>query len=111
MLCIGPSLISMVSSSVVCYANTLNLHSSPTRRSSDLEKAGSQDPLERRPGVRLLSRHAGGERPGAGDRLRRDEIARSEEHTSELQSLRQIASLHPPASEIVMMPYRLIIQE
>src|SRR5947209_17827869 len=53
----------------------IDLHSFPTRRSSDLQRARHLDAARRRGGV-------------AGDRarLRRARDERSEEHTSELQS-------------------------
>src|SRR5437016_8113857 len=66
-----------------CYGDHRDLHSFPTRRSSDLarhERAGARRGAQRR------------SRPGAGARLADTDRAwaaspRSEEHTSELQSL------------------------
>src|SRR5438309_9147946 len=58
-----------------CYSPPRNLHSFPTRRSSDLCRVDS-------PRLQARQRAGRGRRARAGDRLR----ARSEEHTSELQS-------------------------
>src|SRR5438045_9061745 len=64
-----------------CYGDHRDLHSFPTRRSSDLGTAG--DGLA----SKLLPRAARGQNAA---RRRRPLRSRSEEHTSELQSLRHV---------------------
>src|SRR5437773_6859518 len=68
-----------------CYADHRELHSFPTRRSSDLELVAA---LRRRRHINRDGELTAVGRPGVGDggsspRRRQD---RSEEHTSELQS-------------------------
>src|SRR5205814_8884631 len=94
-----------------CFLAPRALHSFPTRRSSDLNLQGSIDASASSsasgPGLTRFAeapktfRHAG-EGPGLSTRRRRsrgtgaravvdrDRVARSEEHTSELQSLRHL---------------------
>src|SRR5947209_19656514 len=65
-----------------CYADHLDLHSFPTRRSSDLAPCRRDSSVARPP---CVQRHANrGRTPRAGQTTRT--AARSEEHTSELQS-------------------------
>src|SRR3546814_8626717 len=72
--------------------STLTTHSFPTRRSSDLDRAAGPDLRVRDP--RLQGRHRPLRVPALGHpgqpRGRRS-AARSEEHTSELQSLMRIS--------------------
>src|SRR5206468_6336582 len=82
--------------SVAARAHLRDLHSFPTRRSSDLKGARRAAVRARRSGVRsrLQQRHGAGPRdpvvapaPGQGAEAQPAEsTARSEEHTSELQS-------------------------
>src|SRR5688572_32562567 len=73
-------------------ANRRDLHSFPTRRSSDLAGSAENVSEASRPAERLLRLDPGSRHPLAGSRLHRGrpsvqhQRARSEEHTSELQS-------------------------
>src|SRR5690349_24437877 len=64
-----------------CYGAPRDLHSFPTRRSSDL--------IEDRAVIITLRRKSPAEQ-AAKYRLRKDKPKRSEEHTSELQSRREL---------------------
>src|SRR5947207_4439647 len=73
----------------VCYGHHLDLHSFPTRRSSDLAARYPTGPAR----SRVLSRNLQCTSPGSCSTPRRSgtasfspRLARSEEHTSELQS-------------------------
>src|SRR5690349_24792704 len=74
---------------ILCYSNNRDLHSFPTRRSSDLFDDPSS--VRGRRGLRPPARSVSAVRglrilPGG----RHADILRSEEHTSELQSRRDI---------------------
>src|SRR5438045_7614369 len=75
-----------------CSGHHLDLHSFPTRRSSDLARSAR----ERRTGRCILDHRAerscGSARAPVGVEIERSDSAsaRSEEHTSELQSLRHL---------------------
>src|SRR5438552_13474736 len=72
------------------YGHHLDLHSFPTRRSSDLMRLALADRLKERHRVILLDRpgHGWSEREAddASPARQAAMVARSEEHTSELQS-------------------------
>src|SRR5947199_5914084 len=88
---------------IICYGYLLILHSFPTRRSSDLasRRKTRRGPVPSLPGGGRANRELRWPRGPRRSRLRIDAqpesrsrsasgCARSEEHTSELQSLRQL---------------------
>src|SRR5438046_8138959 len=79
-------------SALVCwYRHTRDLHPFPTRRSSDLQTVGALRRMAclraERLGVLAELGRPRSRLAGAGDVTAREHAARSEEHTSELQSL------------------------
>src|SRR5205814_10120238 len=91
--------VSFLSYFFYCYADHRDLHSFPTRRSSDLDRRQRQSEASEIPDLVIRQRYRGRRKA----RIARDfhvlvvevdveyvEITRSEEHTSELQSLRHL---------------------
>src|SRR5687767_15750708 len=74
---------------ISCTSDDLDLHSFPTRRSSDLETERDRDELLSRADAEIeqLAALRRAERDQARREARQGALDRSEEHTSELQSL------------------------